>query len=285
MPIPLVRWVAHSEPVSAIDRALADARVVLGDVARELGQIQAIAAVNASYWDASTREGNAGADAWQAVCDFVRTTYGLSAYTALTTGKNPHMNGLIQQRPFAARGPMDALLARVRTLLQRQHTTEAHVAQLEADRSAVIALVAGRVAEAVKAAGGQSAVTAAVHSGLALVDALPPEPAELADITTELVKLDSSGVTDGPAVDSLRARRQELVDQAATQRVASAHNRKTRAVELVRTAIAGGELARAELEQLAARVPRAFPAGFAATVAGARFDRAVIAELGKALAA
>ena len=68
---------AHPEPVAAIDRALADARVTLGDVGRELAEIQAVAAVDASYWDASTREGNAGADAWQAVCDFVRTTYGL----------------------------------------------------------------------------------------------------------------------------------------------------------------------------------------------------------------
>ena len=157
---------------------------------------------------------------------------------------------------------MDALLSRVSTLLQRQDETTRRITQLEQDQAAVIALVAGRVAEAVGAAGGPSAVTAAVHSGLALVDALPQEPAELADIQVELTKLDSSGVTDGPAVDSLKARRQELVDQAATQRAESGRNRKTRAVGLVKAAIAGGELARAELEQLALRVPRAFPTDF-----------------------
>ena len=148
------------------------------DVGRGLAEIQASCRGQRELPDRmpSTREGNAGADAWQAVCDFVRTTYGLSAYTALTTGKNPHMNGLIQQRPFAARGPMDALLSRVSTLLQRQDETTRRIMQLEDTQAAVIGLVAGRVAEAVTAAGGPSAVTAAVHSALALVNARLPKP-------------------------------------------------------------------------------------------------------------
>ena len=82
VPVALIRWVAHPEPVFAIDRALADARVTLGDVGRELAEIQATAAVDASYWQASIPPGNAGADAWLAVCDLVRQTYGQAAHTA-----------------------------------------------------------------------------------------------------------------------------------------------------------------------------------------------------------
>ena len=88
-------------------------------------------------------------------------------------------------------------------------------------------------------------------------------------------------MTDGTAIDSLIARRRELVNQA-DHTVRLGPQPQSFAVELVRTAIAGGELARAELEQLAARVPRAFRNGFHLAIAEARFDRAVIAELGKA---
>ena len=238
--------------------------------------------MNESYWASATLTGNAGADAWEAVCELVRRTYGLTAYSSLVWGKNPQMNGLRQQRAHVTRGPMDTLLARVSTLLRRQAETTGHIEQLEQDRKAVTELVASRVQQALEAAGGKSDVTAAVHSALALRDAMPVRPAELDQVEEDLRRLEMGGADAAAIHGVLKARQEELTAELAAQADLGRQSRKTRAVALVRQAISGCEGGRQELERLATVVPRAFPPGFGEGITAARFDRAVIAELSSA---
>jgi hypothetical protein len=69
-------------------------------------------------------------------------------------------------------------------------------------------------------------------------------------------------VYSGAAVESLRARREELISTAVESRSG-------------RT--------RAEIEALTRRQPRSFPQGFGETIANARYDRTVIGRLATTL--
>jgi hypothetical protein len=118
---------------------------------------------------------------------------------------------------------------------------------------------------------------------LTLASPAPPAPAEVAQIDVELAALEKSGIADGPAVESLRARRDERVSKAGEARSTRTRAIKDRAVALVKRAAAGDEPARAEIEALARRQPRSFPQDFPEAIAAARFDRAIVGRLAAAL--
>jgi hypothetical protein len=122
-------------------------------------------------------------------------------------------------------------------------------------------------------------ITSAAHAALALSMAPPQAPAELGLIDVELARLAESGIEDGPTVESLQARRADLVREAADARSTRTQAIRGRAVSLVKAATAGDEPARAELEVLSRRSPRSFPAGFGDAIANARFDRTIVARL------
>jgi hypothetical protein len=110
----------------------------------------------------------------------------------------------------------------------------------------------------------------------------PVVPAELGLIDVELAE---SGIDSGPTVESLQARRADLVSEAGESRSARTQAIRGRAVSLVKAATAGDEPARAELESSAKRQARSFPQGFPGAIGAARFDRAIIGKLSATLEA
>jgi hypothetical protein len=102
-------------------------------------------------------------------------------------------------------------------------------------------------------------------------------------IDLDLATLAESGIDSGPAVESLQARREDLVREAAEARSTRTQAIKARAVSLVKATTTGDEPARAEIESLPRRQPRSFPQGFGETIANARYDRTVIGRLATTL--
>jgi hypothetical protein len=164
-------------------------------------------------------------------------------------------------------------------LSRRQQITDL-LTLLNADKARLHALVAERVQAAVTEAGRKNVVIAIISSlALAGAESASQLAQELDQCESELRRLTGAGIKSGPAWDALDAKQTQLRNAAAQQKE-DVVKRKARAAEsLLKSALAGTESARAEMEQLCRTVPAAWPAGFADAIADARADRALLAEL------
>lgn len=277
IPLALIRHLGPSDPVPEIARSMQARRVELDDIDRQLKVLGQVAADDASYFAASIPPGDRIGEALAECRERLRLAMGPQAWDYIRSARE--WSKIRESTPYPERGCQDNLLSQISDLLRRRLEATEQLAGLEQDKATVIALVAARVKSAVEGAGGASALTAAVHSAMTLIEGVSVRPAELDLVEQDLARLAAGGVTEGDAVEALSARQHELLQEAESARADSARARKAGAVELVRESLAGTESARAELERLARQVPRAFPPGFGDRLAGARFDLAVIAEL------
>ena len=170
------------------------------------------------------------------------------------------------------------------------------LASLEADRGKTTEVVSQRCQQAIEAAGGVDAITGSIVGAEAISGDFPlvlrpwlntvaTLEGELAAITTDWDKLALAlgSCLNQPAADNLRARQAAAAARLEAARVELRQHHQRLAGELVTAACEGAENARARIEALTIACPQAFPDGFAAAIAAARFDQAVLAELAAAL--
>lgn len=186
--------------------------------------------------------------------------------------------------------PQDALVERIDAKVRQRKALEARLAALKADNAQATKVVADRVQRAVEAAGGVDLIAGDIAAASVLVGRISPNNSALKAkaeegantirrLSMDLENLTVLGSGSSSAAQSLRAdieQAQRIVEQARKELTA---NHATQSAELVKAAIDGDEQARATIESLTTARPEAFPPGFPAAIAAARFDRAAAEEL------
>lgn len=175
----------------------------------------------------------------------------------------------------------DRLLAKLNEILARRGEDAARVSILTDDLERVRGRVGKRVKKAIKAAGGDAVVIEAVVAARALQAPPRGKAADdaIAAIDADLKRLADAGTTTGPAVESLKAKRADVVQGGARLKAEIAQQARTAAAELLISAVSGTESSRAELERLSANTAAGWPPGFNVALAAARGDLATVAEL------
>jgi hypothetical protein len=174
----------------------------------------------------------------------------------------------------------DEVLSRIDPALAARDAAAGELAAALADGDALAALVAGRMSEAVEAAGGGDRVVAAIVAAQALASPAPGPHPELAALDERLARLEHFGA-DEP-LGELRERRRAILDGIAFDRTARRERRRGAADRLVKSALAGDESSRAAIEQWLTQCPDVAP-GLARDVALARPERALAAGLAAAV--
>ena len=244
LPLGLIRYCEHHDPLPQIRHELGQARAELAGIVAEISLSRSAAADDDWYFawlPPGSRDARPVisegliAGGFPATSDCAHRDI-MGSFTA--PGRYPAR----LDWPHIARGPQDGLLWQLGQLARRQSKAEARVSALEADQAGVVELVASRVKLAVQAAGGASALTAAVHSGMTLTDEAVVDPPELQAIAEDLDRLAKGGVTEGDTVASLEARQREVLGELAAIQSLGGRRRRQRAVELVQGALAGGRV-------------------------------------------
>jgi hypothetical protein len=183
----------------------------------------------------------------------------------------------------------DACLERLTRYHARRRELLDRIAVLEGSATQATALVSSAVKAAVKAAGGRELVV----SGLIAADALSnaPSPSNVralesqqAEAEAAAARLESAGVTSGPALEALNAKLADVEAQLVTARKESADRRRASQANVVDMALEGNESARAQLERIVTQWPGAFNPGFGDAIASSRFDHVAFATIAATLA-
>lgn len=190
----------------------------------------------------------------------------------------------------------DAWLTEYSKQVARKNALAARRAAIEGDKARTTEVVSQRCQQANSAAGGPALVAGSIVAAevLAADFPLPLQPwintvatleGELGKVTDAFNRL-ALAIGDSlnpPASQALRKQQADKTAALESARTELRQHHQRLAAELVQAASEGQEAARARIEQLTVKQPMAFPDGFAAAIAAARFDQAVLAELQAAL--